>query len=217
MSASSAPRSAPNVRRLPPAGSRKYGAMVDAAEQLFGAHGFKDTNVDAIASLAGVSKPLIYRYFSSKDELYELVVDRIVTQWCDAIIHEAERSTPTVAHNLRGVVAASIGFARDRPFLGSLLALENQLMLHEYSDVLARGTQTLRGVFVGLLQLGVDGGELRDDLTVEHMAIVLTEVCEAFANRVMADPSADDPTLLDATIETLLYGLVAPPRPPVET
>ena len=206
-------RATPNVRRLPPEGSRKYRALIEAAEERFGAVGFKKANVDEIAARAGVSKPLIYRYFPSKEALYEVVVERIVTQWCDAVTGAARRSTPSTAHTLRSILEASLGFARSRPVLRGLLARESQLMLYGYSDVLVRGTATLRRVFTETLEDGARSGEIREDLDLAHMALVLTEVCEAFANRLIAGaPDAGDPALLDAVIETVLYGVVATRR-----
>jgi AcrR family transcriptional regulator len=206
------PRVGPNVRRLPPEGSLKYAALLDAAEERFGAVGFKKANVDDIAAAAGISKPLIYRYFSTKEELYEVVVDRIVTEWCDVVTAQAARATPTAGHSLRLVLTASVEFARSRPVLRGLLAREGQLMLSDYSDVLVRGTATLRAVITAILERGVRDDEIRADLGVQHMAIFLTEVCEAFANRLIAGTDdAGDAGLLEAVVETALYGVVAKP------
>ena len=202
----------PTVRRLPPAGSRKVRALLDAAEERFGELGFKKANVDGIAAQAGVSKPLIYRYYSSKEELYEVVVDRIVTEWCDAVTEAAAQATPSAPHSLRLVLRASLDFASSRPVLRGLLARESQLMLHGYSDVLVRGTETLRAVITDVLARGMGNGEIREDIALDHMAVVLTEVCEAFANRLIAgEPDAADPRLLDAVVETVLYGVTATP------
>ena len=205
--------SAPTVRRLPPAGSQKYEALLDTAEQRFGELGFKKANVDDIAARAGISKPLIYRYFSSKEELFEVVVGRVVTQWCDAITMEAERATPSAGHNLRLVVTESIGFARRRPVLRGLLARENQSMLYGYSDVLNRGTAALEAVIRHVLERGLADVEIRDDVDVEHMTLVVSELCHAFVNRVIAgSPDDEDPRVVDAVVETVLYGVVAKPR-----
>jgi AcrR family transcriptional regulator len=55
---------------------RRRPLVLDAAHDLFLAHGFDGTSMDAIAAAAGVSKPVVYDCFSSKDELFTAMLDR---------------------------------------------------------------------------------------------------------------------------------------------
>ncbi|MEJ7636295.1 TetR/AcrR family transcriptional regulator [Aeromicrobium sp.] len=50
--------------------------ILDIASEHFGTHGFAATSVAAIADRAGISKPLIYNYFVSKEGLFEACLDR---------------------------------------------------------------------------------------------------------------------------------------------
>jgi len=50
--------------------------ILDIASEEFGTHGFAATSVAAVADKAGISKPLIYNYFGSKEGLYEACLDR---------------------------------------------------------------------------------------------------------------------------------------------
>lgn len=50
--------------------------ILDIASEQFGTHGFAATSVATIADKAGISKPLIYNYFGSKEGLYEACLDR---------------------------------------------------------------------------------------------------------------------------------------------
>ena len=50
--------------------------ILDVASEQFGTHGFSATSVATIADLAGISKPLIYNYFGSKEGLFEACLDR---------------------------------------------------------------------------------------------------------------------------------------------
>lgn len=45
--------------------------ILDAAEQLFAAQGYANTTVDQIVQALGVTKPFVYYYFSSKQEIFE--------------------------------------------------------------------------------------------------------------------------------------------------
>ena len=44
--------------------------LLDVAERLFSTHGFGATSIDAIARAARVTRPMIYKRFGSKDEIY---------------------------------------------------------------------------------------------------------------------------------------------------
>src|SRR5437763_11095013 len=50
--------------------------MLDAAGAAFAAHGFHAASMDAIAAAAGISKPMLYNYFGSKQGLYLAFVER---------------------------------------------------------------------------------------------------------------------------------------------
>jgi AcrR family transcriptional regulator len=51
-------------------------AILDAAEELFAAHGFDAVTVRAIAARAGVSHALVHRYLGSKGEVFRAVLSR---------------------------------------------------------------------------------------------------------------------------------------------
>ncbi|MDR7085843.1 AcrR family transcriptional regulator [Aeromicrobium panaciterrae] len=50
--------------------------ILEIASAQFGTDGFAGTSVATIAEKAGISKPLIYNYFGSKEGLYEACLDR---------------------------------------------------------------------------------------------------------------------------------------------
>ncbi|MEU6995633.1 TetR/AcrR family transcriptional regulator [Streptomyces sp. NPDC046465] len=50
--------------------------MLDAAVRTFGQRGYRAASMDEIAELAGVSKPLVYLYLNSKEELFSACIRR---------------------------------------------------------------------------------------------------------------------------------------------
>ncbi|MFE6287921.1 TetR/AcrR family transcriptional regulator [Streptomyces sp. NPDC057877] len=50
--------------------------MLDAAVQIFGQRGYMAASMDDIAELAGVSKPLVYLYLNSKEDLFTACIRR---------------------------------------------------------------------------------------------------------------------------------------------
>ena len=55
---------------------RRRPLVLDAAYDLFIENGFEGTSMDSIAAAAGVSKPVVYDCFASKDELFTAMLDR---------------------------------------------------------------------------------------------------------------------------------------------
>jgi AcrR family transcriptional regulator len=55
--------------------STRY-ALMRAAENCFSARGFNATSIQDIARQAGVAKGNVYHYFSGKDEVLRLILDR---------------------------------------------------------------------------------------------------------------------------------------------
>jgi len=53
------------------------GAIRTAARKLFGARGFEATSIDDIAAKAGVAKGAVYHHFSSKEEIFERVLEDV--------------------------------------------------------------------------------------------------------------------------------------------
>jgi AcrR family transcriptional regulator len=50
--------------------------IIEAAGRLFGEGGYDATRLDEIAADAGVTKPIVYRHFDSKRDLYLALLDR---------------------------------------------------------------------------------------------------------------------------------------------
>jgi AcrR family transcriptional regulator len=61
-------------QRLPVAERRAV--LIEAAGRLFGERGYEATRLDEIAAAAGVTKPIVYRHFASKRDLYLALLDR---------------------------------------------------------------------------------------------------------------------------------------------
>jgi AcrR family transcriptional regulator len=77
MSASSShvrPALRPRAAHLGP--ERRRPLILDVALELFLERGYKRTSMDAVASAAGVTKPVVYDCFASKAELFGALLDR---------------------------------------------------------------------------------------------------------------------------------------------
>jgi AcrR family transcriptional regulator len=77
-----------------------------------------DFAVDDVARSAGVSKTVIYRYFSDKDELVDAVLERISrTVLLPRLLGEIAAEHPDDRSALRAVIAAFVSLIEDEPEL----------------------------------------------------------------------------------------------------
>ncbi|MFB7571438.1 TetR/AcrR family transcriptional regulator [Streptomyces sp. NPDC056165] len=71
------------TRRMPRAVREQQ--MLDAAVQIFGRRGYTAASMDEIAELAGVSKPLVYLYLNSKEDLFTACIRREAAALTEAV------------------------------------------------------------------------------------------------------------------------------------
>jgi AcrR family transcriptional regulator len=112
----------PQTRRLAP--EERRALLVEAAEETFAARGYTQAGLAEVATLAGVSKTLLYHYFpDGRPELYREVLDRLVGQVLDAVSEAARRPT-TAEERLTGLVTTLLGWFGEHPDAYRLLILE---------------------------------------------------------------------------------------------
>lgn len=68
--------------------------MLDAAVRTFGQRGYMAASMDEIAELAGVSKPLVYLYLNSKDDLFTACIRREAKALTEAVRAGVHRELP---------------------------------------------------------------------------------------------------------------------------
>ena len=61
--------------------TKKEQEVLNVASDYFLSHGYKGTSINAMARDSGISKESIYRYFSSKKELFEAVIAKQLTEY----------------------------------------------------------------------------------------------------------------------------------------
>src|SRR5215475_3096592 len=59
--------------------------VLDVATQYFLEHGYQGASINAMARSSGISKESIYRYFSSKKQLFEAVICRELAEYQSSV------------------------------------------------------------------------------------------------------------------------------------
>lgn len=177
--------------------------MLDAAVAVFSAAGFHDASMDEIAARAGISKPMVYAYLGSKEELFLACLHREGTRLMEAV---ASAVAPADAPPLppdeqlwRGLRAffAFVGAHRDgwrvlyrqargtEPFVAELAAMRARMVdvvSVLLSRVIAGSGRSPRPVDVTAMAYALVGaGESLADWAVDHSE----EPPETTATRLM--------------------------------
>jgi AcrR family transcriptional regulator len=79
--------------------------MLEVAERAFAERGFHAASVDAIAEGAGISKPMVYAYFGSKEGLYRGCMEQARARLFDAVGQAAGTGAPPDERLWRGILA----------------------------------------------------------------------------------------------------------------
>jgi TetR/AcrR family transcriptional regulator len=153
-------------------------AVLDAAERLFAARGYRGTSLEEIGREAGLSRGTPGYFFGSKQRLYGEVLNRILSRaeatLADARARTHDPNTP-VPELLEEIVTAHLGVLTADPTLVRLIQWET---LEGHGQILnAIGAQA--HAFVELIRrLGAASGtgEL-DETTATELLICATAMC----------------------------------------
>ncbi|MCK5270927.1 MAG: TetR/AcrR family transcriptional regulator [Sedimentisphaerales bacterium] len=162
---------------------RHRGEILDAAEAVFAEKGFHRTTVDDIAARSEFAVGTIYNFFSSKDELYRILIEdrfRLLRDNVTMSMAQADGPVETIKAFIDTKIQLSrkyIGFARlytrerlgDR-FTESKLWWETVAPYHD--EVMDQLTQTFKE--------GIEQGCFRNDIEPADMTTALDGLTEAF-------------------------------------
>lgn len=95
------------TKRLPRAVREQQ--MLDAAVDVFSDRGFHETSMDTIAAKAEISKPMLYLYYGSKEELFAACIHREGLRFLEALA-PAGAPNLTPREQLRAALEGFLGF-----------------------------------------------------------------------------------------------------------
>jgi AcrR family transcriptional regulator len=173
--------------------------LVELAEQLFAERGFARTSMEELARRAGVTKPVIYELFESKDGLFRACVDRAIEHMAASIV-EAFRSETEPEARLRAGGLAFLRFARDNRVAWDLMAMQNRFA-DQAQAVRRDQAQLIRALMTEIAPPGTDPQEL------EAVAYAVNSAYEGAAHWMWEHPDAPVEQVADWIVALLLPGL----------
>src|SRR6476661_8723793 len=87
--------------------------LMEVGRAVFAVSGYESASIEEIARQAGVSKPIVYEHFGSKEGLHAAIVDREL----DVLVERISRTIAEGAPRARfeGAVLAFLTYVKDEP------------------------------------------------------------------------------------------------------
>lgn len=178
----------PSFRRLPRAVREQQ--MLDAAVKVFARRGFTAASMDEIAEDAGISKPMVYAYLGTKEELFRACLEREGTRLLTAVADVVVAELSPDQQLWRGL-RAFFGFV-DTNRDGWAVLYRHARAQQPFADELATMRRQMVSVVTGMLERAVqlEGGRA-GGTELEVTAYALVGASESLADWMIDFPGAD--------------------------
>ncbi len=193
------------TKRLPRAVREQQ--MLDAAVQMFSVNGYHETSMDAIAAEAEISKPMLYLYYGSKEDLFGACLDRELGRFVDAV-----RADINFAQSPKDLLGNAIGsFMRyiDSNRASWIVMYSQAISSQAFAHTVREGREQIIELVAELMRAG--SRTPRSDAEYQMMAVALVGAGEAMANRLSTgDIGVDEAAEL--MIDLFWHGLRGTPE-----
>lgn len=172
--------------------------LVELGEQLFAERGFAKASMDELARRAGVTKPVIYELFQSKEGLFRACLEGLALRLAEQIA-DAARAEDEPEARLRAGGLAFLRFASENRVAYELL-YEGR-----FSDAAVSVRRRQAALILELMREMAPAG--LDPRELELAAHAVNSAYEGVAHWMWDHPDVPLERLADWTVELLLPGL----------
>jgi AcrR family transcriptional regulator len=195
-------RAEPSFRRLPRAVREQQ--MLDAAVAVFSRHGYHGAGVDEIAEVAGISKPMVYAYLGTKEELFVACLHREGARLMEALVAATVAEGLTPDEQVRRGLRAFFGFVASHRD-GWIVLYQQARGQERFAGVLAQMRERMVEIVSGTLARAAGPGVPADEVTTSAYAVV--GAAEALADYVVNHPDQDPDHLATRLVNVIWLGV----------
>lgn len=185
--------------------------ILDAGLEVFSTHGFRGATLDQIAEVAGLSKPNLLYYFSSKEDIHTSVLSQLLDTWLDPLRRMNPEGNPI--DELLGYVRAKLDLSRDYPRESRLFANEILQGAPRMRGAIEGDLKTLVTEKAAVLAAWMDQGRIAQVHPV-HLIFSIWALTQHYADfdvqvRAVLGPGHDPFVEAETYLETLFKKLLA--------
>lgn len=187
-------------------------AILEAALDVFSAHGFRGATLDQVADAAGLSKPNLLYYFPSKDAVHAALLGQLLKTWLDPLRAIDPGGDPMT--EIMGYVRHKLQLSRDYPRESRLFANEILQGAPRIMAAIEGDLKTLVDEKAALLSAWMDQGRIAR-LAPHHLIFSIWSLTQHYADfdvqvRAVLGPDHDPYAEAGAFLDTLFNRLLAP-------
>ena len=173
--------------------------LVELAEELFSERGYPGASMEELARRAGVTKPVVYELFGSKDGIFGACVDRAVEQLAASVAGAVRAETAPEAR-VRAGGLAFLHFAAENRLAWDLVSMGGQFA-ERAADVRRAQAELIHELVLETAPEGVDALEL------EAVAWAVNAAYEGVAHWMWGHPQVPVEDIADWLVDLLIPGL----------
>ncbi|WP_170397953.1 TetR family transcriptional regulator C-terminal domain-containing protein [Ruegeria arenilitoris] len=186
-------------------------AILDAALNVFSAHGFRGSTVDQIATEAGLSKPNLLYYFPSKEAIHTALLSGLLDVWL-APLHDLDEAGDPMEEIL-SYIRRKLQMSRELPRESRLFANELVQGAPRIHDALSQDLKQLVDEKTTILKHWMDEGKIAQ-VHPYHLVFSIWALTQHYADfdvQVRAILGDEDPFEgAEPFIDTLYRKLLTP-------
>lgn len=184
----------------------KRGEILAAAGRLFGQYGLRKTTMGDLVQGAGVARATLYKYFSSKEEVFEAVVEREVEDILGAV-RVAVAEAGTTRAELRAAIMTYTGLITHKANIYRVTVKTLGDIMPMRVEHVERMVRQLQEVFQRLLDGGVARGEIAVDDTELTALTLVYAVKGIFMGAAMDSWIGSREVIVDRLLDLLMDGM----------
>ncbi len=132
--------------------------ILAAALDVFSTYGFRGSTIDQVAQQAGLSKPNLFYYYDSKDDIHAELIERLLSVWLDPLHQLNPEGEPI--DEICSYVKRKLEMARDYPRESRLFANEILQGAPRIKSLIAGPLKTLVDDKTAVIQSWMDAGKI---------------------------------------------------------
>src|SRR6201987_4238099 len=193
------------TKRLP--GADREQQILDAAVKMFPVNGYHETSMDTIAAAAEISKPMLYLYYGSKEDLFGACLNRELSRFIDAVRADIDFAK-SPKDLLRNTIVSFLRYI-DANRASWIVMYTQAISSQAFAHTVREGREQIIELVAGLMRSGSRAP--RPDTEHQMMAVALVGAGEAMANRLSTgDIEVDEAAQL--MIDLFWHGLRGGPE-----
>ncbi|MBF8437301.1 TetR/AcrR family transcriptional regulator [Halanaerobiaceae bacterium Z-7014] len=178
--------------------------IIDAAMELFANKGYHETTMSDVVEASNTSKGTVYYYFDNKQELFETMINDVISRLYNSFERIAEKDC-SVKEKLKKMMEVHANFYKKNYKLAFSIFMEGKKIDADCKEEIWRWHKKFNSLVENVMKDGVEEGLLKDK-NLKLMSFSFLGLTNSFGPSVF-EGDYDVNELVDYTIELFLQGV----------